>query len=162
LRSITGTRRAHDVATSRNSGWRVDMKVKIVSLALILVLSLSLLSIPVSAADAKKVTGGLLIASGAGLMLGAFNYGSPCPAGYSSTYTPKTCVKFDLFGGARDAIPASPYMDLRRPPLLYSGAGAVTGGIVLLMLPKRAAKVTKDLNVSVTPKGWLASKTITF
>ena len=46
-----------------------------------------------------------------------------------------------------------------RPNLMWSGLSVASAGIVLMLLPTRAAEV---VDVSVTPTGWQASKTFGF
>ena len=134
-------------------------------LALIVVVALLIPTVPLQAADGRKVAGVLLVVGGIGTMFGAFSYHKYCPDGYS-THTfqglPTECVFINFRTGDSDVRRASPTVTLRRPPMLYAGAGAVVGGIVLLSLPKRAKKVTRDLDISVSPRGVLASKTITW
>ena len=112
-------------------------------------------------ADGKKQAGGILTTAGGALMLSAFNYkGDQCPPGYT-THTsqglPTQCVYISSSGSdVREATTAVTY---KRPALMWTGVGAATAGIVLLLLPGRAANV---VDVSVTPTGWLASKTFEF
>jgi len=110
----------------------------------------------------KKTVGAILAISGSVLMLSAFNYkGGQCPAGYS-THTienlPTQCV-FISASGDSDVRNATTSISYQRPGLMWSGLGAATTGIVLMLLPTRAAEV---VDVSVTPIGWLASTTFGF
>lgn len=111
-------------------------------------------------AAGKKTAGALLTLTGSALMLSAFNYKTSCPAGYS-THTfenlPTQCVLITSTGS--DVRQAPTKMSYRRPKLMWSGVGAATTGIVLLLLPTRAANV---VDVSVTPTGWVASTTFGF
>ena len=115
--------------------------------------------VQVHAAGKKKV-GAILTLSGSVLMLSAFNYSQSCPSGYS-THTfqglPTECVYISANGSDVQQPPVS--VSYQRPALMWSGVGAATTGIVLMLLPTRAAKV---VDVSVTPKGWLASTTFGF
>lgn len=117
--------------------------------------------IQASAADSKKVTGGVLIAAGSALVLGAFNWGTSCPPGYT-THTfqnlPTQCVYISSSGNS-DVREASTTADYRRPALMWSGVGAAGAGIVFLLLPDR---VTKSVGIAITPTGWMASKAFEF
>ena len=133
-------------------------------LAIVFVL-LAVLVVPVQVhAAGKKTVGAILTISGGAMILSAFNYeGDQCPSGYSMhTFEniPTQCVfissrpPFD--SDTRDATTRITY---ERPGLMWSGLGVATMGIVLMLLPTRTAE---DVHVSVTPTGWLASKTFGF
>ena len=133
-------------------------------LAIVFVL-LTVLVVPVQVhAAGKKTVGAILTASGGVMMLSAFNYeGDQCPSGYSTNRfenLPTQCSfisslpPFD--SDVRDATTKVTY---ERPSLMWSGLGVATMGIVLMLLPTRAAE---GVDVSVTPAGWLASKTFGF
>ena len=132
------------------------------STAIVLV-ALLLIPVPADAADGKKKAGVILTVAGSALMLGAFNWGTSCPPGYS-THTfqglPTQCVKI-YPNGDSDVREASTTAAYSRPAMMWSGVGAAGVGIVLLLLPKKVAQVVK-VDVSVTPKGWLASRTFRF
>ena len=122
--------------------------------------ALCLLPMTAHAAD-KKTVGAILTLSGSALMLAAFNYnGDQCPEGYS-THTfenlPTQCVSISSFGS--DVRQATTGVTFKRPVLMWSGLGAAATGIVLLLLPDRAQQV---VDLTVTPDGWLASKTFGF
>ena len=58
-----------------------------------------------------------------------------------------------------DVRDATTKVTYERPSLMWSGLGVATTGIVLMLLPTRAAVA---VDVSITPTGWLASKTFGF
>ena len=127
-----------------------------VVMSLVLIVSLS-----VSAFAEKKTTAGvLLVVAGSASMLGAFNWRESCPAGYT-THTfeglQTQCVYLSSTGS--DVRAASPKITYKRPAMMYAGAGVVAGGIVLLLLPKRA---TQGVTLSIAPQGLRVSKTIDF
>ena len=133
-------------------------------LAIVFVLlAVLVVPVPVDAAG-KKTVGAILTASGGVMMLSAFNYeGDQCPPGYSTNRfenLPTQCSfisslpPFD--SDVRDATTKVTY---ERPNLMWSGLGVATRGIVLMLLPTRAAE---GVDVSVTTAGWLASKTFGF
>ena len=126
---------------------------------------LTVLIVPVQVhAAGKKTVGAILTISGGAMMLSAFNYeGDQCPSGYSThryENLPTQCMfvsslpPFD--SNVQDATTKVTY---ERPGLMWSGLGVATMGIVLMLLPARAAE---GVDVSVTPAGWLASKTFGF
>ena len=126
---------------------------------------LTVLVVPVQVhAAGKKTVGAILTISGGAMMLSAFNYeGDQCPSGYSiNTFEniPTQCVFISLDppfnSDTRDATTRITY---ERPGLMWSGLGVATMGIVLMLLPTRTAE---GIDVSVTPTGWLASKTFGF
>ena len=115
-------------------------------------------------AAGKKTAGAILTASGGAMMLLAFNYkGHQCPAGYSTHRfegLTTQCVFISSVppfnSNVQDATTKVTY---ERPNLMWSGLGVAGAGIVLMLLPTRAAEV---VDVSVTPTGWQASKTFGF
>ena len=133
-------------------------------LAIVFVL-LTVLVVPVQVhAAGKKTVGAILTASGGVMMLSAFNYeGDQCPSGYSThryENLPTQCMFISsdppFNSDTRDATTKVTY---ERPGLMWSGLGVATMGIVLMLLPTRAAE---GVDVSATPAGWLASKTFGF
>ena len=128
---------------------------KAVWTAVAAVMGLTGLAAPASAADGKVVAGWSLIATGAGLMAGAFNYeGTTCPSGYwthtvtdgSPPRTDTTCVRTTGYGS--DVREATGSASFERPMLMWSGVAAVGVGTVLLMLPKKAKAVANGLRGS--------------
>ena len=126
---------------------------------------LAVLVVPVQVhAAGKKTVGAILTISGGAMMLSAFNYeGDQCPSGYSINtceHIPTQCVFISsdppFNSDTRDATTRITY---ERPGLIWSGLGVATMGIVLMLLPTRTAE---GVDVSVTPTGWLASKTFGF
>ena len=133
-------------------------------LAIVFVL-LAVLVVPVQVhAAGKKTVGAILTISGGAMMLSAFNYeGDQCPPGYS-THTfenmPTQCVFLSWSPPFNsDTQDATTKITYERPRLMWSGLGVATMGIVLMLLPTRTAE---GVDVSVTPTGWLASKTFGF
>ena len=131
------------------------------------VVLVALLGTPVHVhAAGKKTVGAVLTASGGAMMLLAFNYkGHQCPFGYSTHRfegATTQCVFISSFppfnSDVRDATTKATY---ERPGLMWGGLGVAATGIVLMMLPTRVAQVV-DVDVSVTPTGWRASKTFGF
>jgi hypothetical protein len=119
-------------------------------------------AVPTTAsAEGKDVAGAWLVLGGAGAVAAAFNYGEKCPSGYRK-YTfedlPTACVYTDRFGG--DIRDATGTMSLQRPALLWGGLAAAGTGAILMLLPDSAAKFAP--NVSITPNGVSASKTVSF
>ena len=118
-----------------------------------------LVVVPADARAAGKTTAGaILTLSGSALLLAAFDYkGDQCPDGYSThTYQnlPTQCVLLSRSGS--DVREATTGVTYKRPGLMWSGLGVAATGIVLLLLPER----TQVADVTVTPDGWRASKTI--
>jgi len=130
-----------------------------------------LVATPAPAAG-KKLWGGVLIASGAGLMVGAFDYRTSCPSGYTthtyqvpssawSSTTETWCVDIDTLGNS-DVRKAPTSGTFKRPALLWSGLATIGVGTVLLALPTRVQQVTKGVDVAITPGGWQTSKSFRF
>lgn len=146
------------------------MKVVIASIT---IAAVSLAAFPQTAqaqGKSKTVAGVVMIAAGAGLMAGAFNYDTHCPPGYSThtidvgTVHETTCVSITSFGSdVRDASTSAYYA---RPAMLWTGIGSAVVGTVLLFLPKKVrqgtTKITAGLSVTPIPKGWMATKNIQF
>jgi hypothetical protein len=137
------------------------MKFKTVC-AIALVLAATL--VPRQVHAQKKVAGAVLVASGAALMLGAFNYDNSCPRGYS-THTYENLSTQCVYISSRppynsDVTSETTTITYQRPALLWSGVGAAAAGVVLMLLPTRAAEVAPS--VGVTPTGVSASKTFRF
>lgn len=109
-----------------------------------------------AAAQSRKTTGIVSLLAGAGLVIAAFDYEADiCPEGYSThTYQdqPTQCFyqspdpPFDT--DLRDATTKATFS---RPKLAWAGIGAVGLGAVLLTLPDN--RVTRDLDVQVSPEG---------
>lgn len=133
-------------------------------LAIVSVL-LAVLVAPVQVhAAGKKTVGAILTLSGGVMMLSAFNYkGHQCPSGYSThrfENLPTQCVFISSFPPYNsDVQDATTKVTYQRPNLMWSGLGVAGAGIVLMLLPTRAAE---SVDVSVTPTGWQASKTFGF
>jgi len=117
-----------------------------------------------ASASGKTLGGALLVVGGAGAIAAAFDYRNDCPSGYS-THTaqnlPTQCVHISSSGSDVRQPPTTG--SLARPMLLKAGLITVGAGIVVLMLPARAAKFARVVDVSVSPTGgWQASKTVDF
>ncbi len=114
-----------------------------------------------NAADKKNVTGALLLLGGAGSMALAFDYHSQCPSGYT-THTfqnlPTQCVYVDRYGS--DVIDQPTNINLSRKPMLWGGIGAVAAGVMVLAMPRRAARQMPS--IEITPNGWRATKAFSF
>jgi hypothetical protein len=114
-----------------------------------------------SAAEAKTVAAAALIVTGGVMMVTAFDYDTSCPAGYTTHAfegLPTQCVHVDRYGS--DVINQPTTAEYARPTLFWSGVGAVGVGTLLALLPKGAQRATQNVNVSMAPGGWRASKTV--
>lgn len=121
-----------------------------------------------ASADPKTAIGWSLIAGGGGMVAGAWDYESGCPPGYTThtydlgyQYGKETyCAYANRYGS--DVRKESVSATFARPTLLRIGLATVGVGVLTLALPSKAKPVTKDLEVSVTPGGWSASKAVRF
>lgn len=115
-----------------------------------------------AAGEKKAVTGILLMATGAGLAAGAFNYDSSCPRGYTTHRfegAETRCV-FISSSGDSDVISQPTSMSLERPLLLWGGVATAGAGAVLLFLPKRVQRAAPS--VTFVPRGVAASKSVSW
>lgn len=132
-----------------------------VRLSIVVVCILAMALPAPASADGKKIAGASLMLGGAGLAAAAFNWRKSCPEGYS-THTfeglDTQCVYISSFGS--DVRTADTKVNFARPALAWAGGGAALLGFVLLMWPNRAA--TPSINISVSPAGLRAGKTIRF
>ena len=85
-----------------------------------------------------RTTAGIVAAvAGTGLIVGAFNYRRDCDEGYRSRYEGSYpnyssfdyCTTFSERESFTQETPIA--VNLRRPPLLYTGLAALTGGLLL-------------------------------
>ena len=101
-----------------------------------------LLAAPASAQtrvrSTARTTAGIVAAvAGTGLIVGAFNYRRDCDEGYRSRYESSYpnyssfdyCTTFSERESFTQETPIA--VNLRRPPLLYTGLAALTGGLLL-------------------------------
>lgn len=138
------------------------MKKYWVSLAMAAVMA-GVHAAPAAAQDlsTRKVTGLWLIVGGSVGTIGAFNFG--CPSGYT-THTFENyetlCVYVDRYGNSD--VRTQGATSFARPWVAYAAAGTVGVGVVLLMLPDKVQKVSKDVAIEVRPKGWFVRKTFRF
>ena len=101
-----------------------------------------LLAVPASAQirvrSTARTTAGIVAAVvGTGLIVGAFNYRRDCDEGYRSRYQDgypnyssfDYCTTFSERESFTKETPIT--VNLRRPPLLYTGLAALTGGLLL-------------------------------
>jgi hypothetical protein len=105
-------------------------------------------------------TGTVLTLGGTIATIAAFSYDTSCPAGYT-THTfqglPTQCVYVSQYGSDVREQPTT--ATLERPGMLYGGIGAAAVGLIVLLSPRSAKHAP---SISFTPRGWKASKTLTF
>ena len=120
-------------------------------------------AMPAAAQQRKTVAGTVSIIAGVGLVIEAYNSVATCPEGYQPT-TPRDqvgwgqggthqCVHVhsDPGGSAGFAIIDATYeTGIRHPGLAWAGLGAISLGVVALLLPDHRA--TRDLDVQVSPE----------
>jgi len=128
-----------------------------------MVATVALCATAVPARAAAPVLGWSLVAGGGGAIAAAWDYRSSCGAGYT-THTfenlPTQCVHISQYGS--DVRTEQSSATFKRPMLVKVGAATVAAGIVVLLLPERAQKVARTVDVAVTPHGgWQASTTVT-
>ena len=106
--------------------------------------------------------------AGAGMIVGAFNYTKDCDDGYRSVYETgfrSEYATYDYcttFAGNTVTTRETPVdISLKRPKLLYSGIGAVIGG-VLLATAFRGSPALKDVTLQVSPGGVHVKKSFSF
>lgn len=134
------------------------MTRKVVAMATALAMLLPTLA--EAAGEKKAATGILLMATGVGLAVGAFNYDSSCPRGYTTHRfegAQTQCVYISSSGDS-DVISEPTTVTLERPLLLWGGFAAAGAGALLLFLPKRVQRAAPS--VTVTPYGFAASKSV--
>ena len=123
-------------------------------------LTVTLVSPVHAEAAGKKVVGAALVVAGGAFIAGAFDWGEQCPYLYTKhTFqgSATQCVFISPRGS--DVQTADTRVEYKRPVLMWTGAGVALTGVVLLLLPKRAATI---VDVSVTPAAVRASKTFRF
>ena len=120
-------------------------------------------AIPAAAQQRKTVVGAVSIIAGVGLVIEAYDSAATCPRGYQPA-TPRDqvgwgqggvhqCVhvRSDPDGSAGfDIVDATYETGIRRPGLAWAGLGAISLGVVALLLPDHRA--TRDLDVQVSPE----------
>lgn len=130
--------------------------------AMVAALAVLLPTLAEAAGQKETITGIALMATGVGLTLGAFNYDSSCPRGYTTHRfhgAETQCVSISSSGDT-DVIPQPIRMSLERPLLLWGGLAAAGAGAALLFLPKRVQRAAPS--VTVTPRGVAASKSVSW
>ena len=112
-------------------------------------------------AQSRDTVGWISVATGAGLLLAAFNYeGDICPDGYSThRYQHQTTQCYYESPGPpydTDLRDASVRITFKRPGLMWAGIGAIGLGAVLLTLPENP--VTRDLGVQASPQRFAVTR----
>lgn len=123
------------------------------------------LSTPAVAQD-RKTLGWIMVGAGTGATIAAFNYSKHCPAGSRSVTVqnpdpsgPLT-VTYCIEGQQNLNIYTEPTMaTFARPALAWIGLSVLGTGAFLALLPKKAPKVTRGLEVGITPTEVFAAKT---
>lgn len=88
----------------------------------------------VAAQRQRRIAGYVALASGIGMMVGAFNYKQVCDTS-RSFYNPNTeskCTVHHAGGGYNEGVSELNVGDFARPWMMYTGAGAATVGALLL------------------------------
>ena len=119
-------------------------------------------------AEGKRTLGVVTAIAGAGMVVGAFNYKKTCDDGYRSVYETGFRAEYatydycTTFAGNTVTTRETPVdISLKRPKLLYSGIGAVIGG-VLLATVFRGAPALKDVTLGVGPGELRVQKAFSF
>ena len=134
----------------------------IITRALVCLLMLSA-AVPVAAQQRKTVAGAVSIIAGVGLVIEAYDSTATCPERYQPA-TPRDevswgqggvhqCmhVRSDPDGSAGFDIEDATYQTgIKRSGLAWAGVGAISLGVVALLLPDH--RTTRNLDVQVSPE----------
>ena len=89
-----------------------------------------------------QVTGLISVLGGTGLVLGSFNWSNKCQKGLETSY-----LGYDCYADTEKRVSAK----LGQPVMLYSGIGAITGGIVMAIMGRKL-KMKNQLTLKFSPQ----------